>query len=239
MLKIIAEIPPHYIKSLNISYRFMNTFSGLVNGFNLTDMPLGRVTVDNCAFVSGIKGPYAGRLISTISVGHRDIAANRSYIKGLSVMGIRQILLVQGPSRASTVSELLPYAVKEGELVGAAISNEHKTRERIAAGVRFFVTQMYPKEEDILMLGRLGFSGEVMISVPAFESTDTIRKLMEKGFAVPESVADSDNPGFATRKMLRDMIGMAEGAGLTASAYVVPLQVSILQKWLDNLIKNM
>ncbi|MGC8660980.1 MAG: hypothetical protein ACP5TZ_00575 [Nitrososphaeria archaeon] len=239
MRKIIAEVPPHYIKSLDTSYRFMDNFSGLVNGFNLTDMPLGRVTVDNCAFVAGIKGSYAARLISTISVGHRDIAANRSYIRGLSVMGIRQMLLVQGPSRASTVSELLPYAVKEGELVGAVISNERKTRERITAGVRFFVTQMYPEEEDIMMLGRLGFSGEVMISVPAFESMDTAGKLMEKGFVVPESVANSGNPGLATRKILLDMMDRAKVAGLMASAYVVPLQVGILQKWLEDLIKNM
>ncbi|MCL4344147.1 MAG: hypothetical protein JRN26_06940 [Nitrososphaerota archaeon] len=239
MRSVIAEIPPHYIKSIDASYHFISNFSNLVSGFNLTDMPLGRVTVDNCAFISGIKGSYTGRLISTISVGHRDIPANRSYMRGLSVLGVREMLLVQGPSRASRVSELLPYAVKYADRVGTAISSENKTRERIASGVGFFVTQMYPREDDILMLGRLGFSGEVMISVPAFDDKGTIIKLSEKGFLVPESVAASDDPGSATRRILLGLISRAEGAGLTASAYVVPLRVSTLQKWLEDLIKNM
>ncbi|MEM3631608.1 MAG: hypothetical protein QXY52_02020, partial [Conexivisphaerales archaeon] len=94
-------------------------------------------------------------------------------------------------------------------------------------------------EEDILMLGKLGFSGEVLISVPAFEDKNAIMKLTEKGFIVPENVADSSDPGSATRRILLDMISRAEGAGLTASAYVVPLQVSIIKKWLESLIKNM
>ncbi|MEM0096945.1 MAG: hypothetical protein QXH39_00700 [Conexivisphaerales archaeon] len=239
MQDIIAEVPPHYIKSLGVSYHFIDSLSMLVNGFNITDMPLGKVTVDNCAFVARIKKSYTGRLISTISVGHRDITANISYMRGLSVIGIRQMLLVQGPSHVSRVSELLPYAVREIEYMGAAISNERKTMERIAAGVKFFVTQMYPKEEDILMLGKLGFSGEVLISVPAFEDKNAIMKLTEKGFIVPENVADSSDPGSATRRILLDMISRAEGAGLTASAYVVPLQVSIIKKWLESLIKNM
>lgn len=239
MRSLIAEIPPHYVKSIDFSYKFIERFSGLVNGFNLTDMPLGRVTVDNCAFVAGMKGSYSGRLISTVSVGHRDITANRSYMKGLSVLGIKQALLVQGPSHASKVSQLLSFALKEFNAVGTAISREDINRERIKAGVRFFVTQMYPQEKDILELGSLGYGGEVMVSVPAFEEVGAVKKLASKGFRVPPSLLSSNDPGAATRRILLDIMDLADGAGLSASAYIVPLQPGELQKWLEDLIKNM
>ncbi|MGC8557758.1 MAG: hypothetical protein ACP5NC_02045 [Nitrososphaeria archaeon] len=239
MRTLIAEIPPHYVKSIDFSYKFIEIFSGLVNGFNLTDMPLNRVTVDNCAFVARINGSYSGRLISTVSVGHRDITANRSYMKGLSVLGIKQALLVQGPSHTSKVSQLLPFAVKEFNAVGTAISREDITRERINTGVKFFVTQMYPQEDDILKLGSLGYRGEVMVSVPAFEEVDVAKKLVSKGFKVPASVLSSSNPSSATRRILLDIMDLANGAGLSASAYIVPLQPGELQKWLEDLIKNM
>jgi len=239
MRSLIAEIPPHYVKSIDFSYRFIESFSGLVNGFNLTDMPLGRVTIDNCAFVARMKGSYSGRLISTISVGHRDITANRSYMKGLSVLGIKQALLVQGPSHASKVSQLLPFALKEFNAVGTAISSEDITKERVKAGVRFFVTQMYPQEEDILKLGSFGYRGEVMVSVPAFEEGGAVKKLASRGFKVPTNVLFSNDPGSATRKILLDIMDLADGAGLSATAYIVPLQPGELQKWLEDLIKNM
>ncbi len=236
MHKVILEVPPHYAKSLDVSYSFINNFSGLADRFNLTDMPLGRVTVDNCAFIAGLSNASAGKIISTISVGHRDALANRSYIRGLLLLGVKQMLLVQGPSRISKVSELLPYAINNAEYVGTQISNELKTRERISAGVKFFVTNMYPNKADVLMLSRLGFSGEVMISVPEFEDRADASRLIDKGFQVPKSVIDSNDPGHATRRILIDLIEAAEEAGLTASAYIVPLRINALKKWLEDLL---
>ena len=230
------EIPPHYARSVDVSYSFINDFSDIADRFNLTDMPLGRVTVDNCAFVARLNNLTTDKIISTVSVGHRDVLANKSYIRGLLHLGIKQLLLVQGPSKISKVSELLPYAIKNAEYVGAQISSEAKTRERISAGVKFLVTNMYPNEADVLMLGRLGFKGEVMISVPEFEDRADIRRLIENGFQVPKSVMDSNDPAHATRRALAELLEIAEKAGLTASAYIVPLRVSALRKWLNDLL---
>ncbi|MGC8569073.1 MAG: hypothetical protein ACP5LW_03600 [Nitrososphaeria archaeon] len=220
-MRIFLELPEIFYSNYSKVIESVRGWTEAIDGVFVPDLPLGKATLDLCAYYEELRDALQGaEIIPVQSVGHRSMAANKSRLQCLRLKGARRVLLVQGPQKCTKVSEILGYAVSRFT-VGSVLS-ERTLESRIRAGVAFFVTQLFPDERDLSLAEGLG-GRELYISVAVSDRAEDYLRLREMGFRVPPEILQ----GGDIREGLRSYIRRAEGiAGPAPGIYAVPLSRS-------------
>ncbi len=233
-MKIYLELPEIFLSNFNTVISYAILWKDLIDGIFVPDLPLNKPTVDACAFINILNEKMNKKEIVGIqSVGHRSITANKSRMQCLKKMGIQKLLLVQGPYSFSKVNEVLHYAV-ERFTVGSVL-NKKTLESRIKAGVKFFVTQVFPSVDELnYAINMRDF--DLFLLVGISDRKEDYIKLKEKGFSVPEEIIRSTN----ITEGLGNYYGkVSDFLGRRPYIYLIPLTKTFDPSFAYEFIKNM
>lgn len=193
---IVLELPIH--RELEVVLKMAKID---VNGFQLPDNPVGKLSPDGLALLSKFPHLDPSKFILAQACGRRDMLSNLSRIKGGLLIGVDTFFIIYGDvERGSGVAptELISEVKRRfpEAHVGAAISpgrqdEDQLIRKKLEAGADFFTTQICFDAELLLnLLRKVKLGKPLMLALAINFDVKSLTKMEKLGLHIPPSIRE-------------------------------------------------